>query len=128
MRFRLVQGKARLVGEGVRPLGELLEGPDEVTIAHAYVVRLLPEDHAKRLASLTAGLRDGMDLLVARHEDEPFPGRVVEEDIVVDSLTEGIDRAHDLPAAAKEPVDDRLTDVVVGEGWKASHSSARTGA
>jgi hypothetical protein len=84
-------------------------------------MHLLPEDHAECLAGLEPDRGDAVDPLVARDEDEPFLGRVVEEDVVVDSFTEGIDRPNDLPAPTKKSFDDGLTDVVVREGGKAGH-------
>jgi hypothetical protein len=51
--------------------GDFLEGGDEVTVAHACVMRLLPEDHAECRAGLEPGRGDGKDPVVARDEDQP---------------------------------------------------------
>ena len=63
---------------------------------------------------------DRVDSLVARDEDEALIRRVLEDDGVVDALAQSIDRPSDPPPFTQEPVDDRLTDVVVREEREAS--------
>jgi hypothetical protein len=115
-----------IVSEGILPLSDLLEVPEDVSYRHPVVVELSPRDHASEGATVTEpAIGDSAKRLVVGDEDTVQLRRTREVGGVLRSFWENIDGSQHIPSPSLETSDQVAVNVGVGiQREEAGHASS----
>src|SRR6266542_1944933 len=108
------------VGKAIWFSSQSLEGGDEVSDRHRFLMPLRPTDHPEGPRFSEPIASDCVEVMVGGHEDSSLLGGIGEKHIIRRAGVEDIDRPDDVPALPPQRFDERSFDVLVCEEWEAS--------
>ena len=110
------------IKERVAFLGELIELPDEPALAQAAVMLELPDDEAREgFPFLEPPLCGRRHAVIIGDEDAFVLRGVGEEDGVGCPFRKDVDGSLNVPPSEDEPINELLTDVIIGEERERGH-------